>query len=520
MRRRGAGGDNLCHDCAKLDADYLFFVERRDNGHSYTHAVPSRDRYNERSGFQVLLSGGGNSEAVNVATAAGGCTPGAASGTITFTPFYSYAAGYSIGSASSGIQETLNAGCGVNGTAYENSQCNVIISANGPNGTINSYNIFGRIYLHSNQSVLSGYGTSLNCLGRGACLQVGDLATSTDYTDNTISGLSFRTPTNVGSNAAFAGVAIAQTQRTAQVVTITTASAHNFRTGDMVTILFYTSAYWGDAVITAVPSSTTFQYAHTGSDIAAQTTPGVVALAYVAVLDNATNTHLVDISYDKVGENGHFNNFFDLWDDENATIDHFNNQAISLNANGDWTGSFVFSAGNQSHQVAPVITLRDSAITANTSNGVTDYNSNGLYIENTVIQASGPWQVYSANTTGNYQGADVKDIYSESSTAANPQSPPKSPFPGLGVAGLIAGASSGAASFQIAGNGAPSGAFTAGGTGATPYSYYIVVNDTTNGTQSSPLQILNWLSTGSDSISVRWPRVANGTDVITYDVSV
>lgn len=471
------------------------------------------------AGYQVLLSGGGNSEAVNVSTSSGGCTPGAGSGTITFSPFYSYAAGYTIGSASSGIQETLNAACGVNGTAYQNSQCSVTIPANGPNGTINTYNIFGTIYLHSNQSVLSGYGASLNCLGRGACLQVGDLTTSNDYTDNTIAGLSFRTPTNVAGNAAFAGVGITQTQKTSQVVTITTASAHNFRVGDMVTILFTdSSAYWGDAVITAVPSSTAFQYAHTGGDVAAQTTPGVVALAYVAVLDNASNTHLTDISYDKVGENGHFNNFFDFWDDENATIDHFNNQAISLNANGNWTGSFVFSAGNQSHQIAPVITLRDSTITANNSNGVTDYNSNGLYVENTVIQATGPWQVYSSNTTGNYQGADLKNIYSESSVAANPQSPAKSPFPGLGIAGVIAGLSSGAASFQIVGNGAPSGAFPGGGTGSTPYSYYVVVNDTTTGTQSSPLQILDWVSTGTDSIPVHWPRVANGTDVITYDV--
>ena len=39
-----------------------------------------------------------------------------------------------------------------------------------------------------------------------------------------------------------------------------------------------------------------------------------------------------------------------------------------------------------------------------------------------------------------------------------------------------------------------------------------------SGTQTSPLQILNWLSTGSDSIPVRWPRVANGADAITYDV--
>jgi hypothetical protein len=68
----------------------------------------------------------------------------------------------------------------------------------------------------------------------------------------------------------------------------------------MVTILLTdSSSYWGDAIITAVPSTTTFQYAHSGADIAVQASPGVVALAYVAVLDNAVNTHLIDISYDR-----------------------------------------------------------------------------------------------------------------------------------------------------------------------------------------------------------------------------
>ncbi len=476
------------------------------------------------AGYQVLISGGGNSEAVNVLTAAGSCTSGAASGTITFTPFHSYQSGYTIGSASSGIQETLNAACGTDPTPWKNTLCNVTIPASGPGSpthAYNTYNVAGTIYLHSNESVLSGYGVSLNCMGRGPCLQVGDLTSSNDYTNNTVSGISFRTPTNLSASSAFAGVAITQTQKASQVVTITTASPHGFHAGDMVTILFTdNNAYWGDAIVTAAPSPTTFTYAHSGVDIAAQTSPGVVALTYVAILDNAMNTHFPDISYDKVGENGQFNNFFDLWDDENASIDHFNNNAIGLNANGNWTGSFVFSAGNQGalNQIAPVVTLRDSTVTANYSNGVTVYNSNGVYVENTVLQATGPWQVYSANSTGNYQGAYLKNIYSESGPQANPISPARSPFPGTGVAGLIAGPSSGAASFAIAGNGGVQGWFSTGGSGAVNYSYFIVAKDTTAGTQTSPMQVLNYNSTGSDSITVRWPRVASQTDSITYDV--
>ncbi|HTR24659.1 MAG TPA: hypothetical protein VMI10_11800 [Terriglobales bacterium] len=476
------------------------------------------------AGYQVLISGGGNSEAVNVATTAGSCTPGAGSGTIRFTPFFSYPAGSTIGSASSGIQETMNAACGNDPTSSKNAQCNVTIPANGPgypNHLFNTYNVAGTIYLHSNQSVLNGYGVSLNCVGRGPCLQIGDLGLSNDYANNTVMGLSFRTPTNLSSNPAFAGVAIAQAQRTSQVVTITTVTAHGFRPGDMVTILFTdNNAYWGDAIVTAVPSSTTFQYAHTGGDITAQSTPGAVALAYEAVLDNGMNSHLTDISYDRVGENGTFNNFFDLWDDENASIEHFNNNGIPLNGGANWTGSFVFSAGNQgaARPIAPVITLRDSSITANYSNGLTVYNSNGIYVENTVLQATGPWQVYSSNSTGNYQGAYLKNIYSESGPQMNPLTPAHSPFAGTGVAGLIAGPSSGAAMFEVAGSGGPQGWFATGGSGPVNYSYFVVARDTTAGTQTSPLQVMNYSSTGSDAITVRWPRVANGTDLIKYDL--
>ncbi len=444
------------------------------------------------AGYQVLISGSGNSEAVNVLTAAGGCTSGTSSGTITFTPFFSYPAGYTIGSASSGIQETINSACGVDPTSWKNRLCSVTLPSSGPGyptHSLNTYNVAGTIYFHSNESVLSGYGASLNCNGRGACLQIGDLVGTNDFTNNTVEGLGFRSPTNLSNSPAFAGTPITQTQRTSQVVTITTASAHGFRIGDMVTILFTdNSAFWGDAIVTSVPSPTTFQYAHSGADTAAQTTPGVVALAYIAVLDNSMNTHLNDIVYDGLGANGWFNNFFDIWDDENVTIDHFNNNAGSMNANVNWTGSFVFSAGNQGaqHQIAPVISLRDSSITANYSNGITVYNSNGLYVENTVVQATGPWQVYSSNSTGNYQGAYLKNIYSESSASSNPLSPAKSPFPGTGVAGLIAGSSSGAASFSISGSGGTQGWFATGGSGSTAYSYFVVAKDSTAGTQTSP----------------------------------
>jgi hypothetical protein len=211
------------------------------------------------AGYQVFVSGGKNSEVVNVVS--GSCTSGAPSGTITFAPFYPHPAGSTIGSASSGIQEMLNAACGVDAASWKNSQCSVTVPANGPGSPhfIYSYSVPGTIYLHSNQSVLSGYGVSLDCMGRGACLHIGNLMNSNSFGNNTVQGLSFRTPVSRSSDPAYTGVVITETQKTSQLVTITTASAHGFRVGDMVTILFTDpNAYWGDAVVTAVPSSTTF----------------------------------------------------------------------------------------------------------------------------------------------------------------------------------------------------------------------------------------------------------------------
>ena len=124
----------------------------------------------------------------------------------------------------------------------------------------------------------------------------------------------------------------------------------------------------------------------------------------------------------------------------------------------------------------------------------------------------------SANSTGNYQGAYLKNIYSESSNGANPLSPARSPFAGTGIAGLIAGTSTGAASFFVRGSGGMEGAVPGGGSGSVPYAYFVVAKDASAENQTSPMEVLTYNSTGSDTITIRWPRIANGTDVITYDL--
>jgi hypothetical protein len=385
--------------------------------------------------------------------------------------------------------------------------------------------VYGTIYFHATQSALIGQGVLLNCLERGPCIQNGDFVSSNDFTNNTISGFIFTNQTSFSSNPSYAGVPITNTVVTSNIATITTSSAHGFRPGDIVTIEFTDmTCYWGDAVVLTAPTATTFTYAHpkctTGGNIASQNTPGLVALTYVAVLDNSTGTHLQDLSTSNYGNFGQFNNFIDFWDDENALVEHINASG-GLNYNANWVASYIYSGGasntaNGSQQLAPVISVRDSSFTANLAECGTVYNSNGLYVDNTVCQSYALWAFNVSNTTGNFQGATFKDIYDNGSANLNISN--HTPFSGTGSGGLLIGPATGASTFSIMGNGGFTGQFATGGTGSTPYTYYIVANDTTAGTQTSPMQILNWESTGSDTIPVKWPRIANGTDNITYDV--
>jgi hypothetical protein len=457
----------------------------------------------------------------------GDCTSGAASGTIIFIPYFSHAMStYTIGSASSGIQEAINSSCGTSITSWRNTGCQVVLPPTGvqlagPSG----YDVYATIYFHANGSLLSGYGAILNCHERGPCLQVGDLSSASDYTNNAIQGVSFRSPDNHSSDPAFNGSLIASTQRTGGTITIQTATPHNLRTGDRVTqMLTDLSNYWGDVPSITVSDATHYTYARPGTaDIPLQTTPGVVALSYEAVLDNGQSTSLVDLDYANTYENGAFNHFFDFWDDENAQVSNFDNSAIPLNRNANWTGSFVWSGGalalpNVHQQLAPVITVSNSSITANGSNCATIYNSNEFSFQNSVCQAQGPWEFLVSDINGNYQGASFQNIYSEASVALNPSNPVRSPWPGLGVAGFIGGVVSGAGSYTLSGQNGFGGALPVVGSGSRTYVYYVIARDLTAGTQTSPLPFMYEQENSPSLVAVQWPRVAFGTDTIVYDL--
>lgn len=499
--------------------------------------------------YQIRITDGGKSETVYVS--GGTCVDGAINCSLIFTPFFSHSAhAYSLGSATQGIQEAINDGCGLPNSAADwpkISGCHVIIPPRGkPYKTSTSYsedyNIYGSIFFHTSESTLSGDGAVINHYGRGPGLVVGYLtpvnadgssipgfpasAISNFALDNTITGISFRSPSDNSSDPAYAGSEVASVaySKSTHLNTITTKTPHGLRTGDMVTILFTDpTQFWGDVPsLTVVDAKTFTYYRDIRVDWAAQQTPGIVALAYEPVLDNASGTNFLRVKGAIAWQIGRFNNWFDFWDDERCLVEGFDNAAIPLNANVNWTGSFFFSGGGYNlpvakQQLASVVTVAESNLTANYSNGFSFFNSNGLYVRDTVIQAQGLWQANISNVTGNYQGASFENIYTETGPSLNPLIPAKSPWPGIGNAGLIAGPSSGAAAFSIRGAGM-GGSLPSEGDGSNQFVYSIVVNDVSTGEHSSPLPVMFGRADPSGTILVRWPRVANGRDIITYHV--
>jgi hypothetical protein len=471
-------------------------------------------------GYWIYISDGANSEAVLIT--GGTAVAGGSNQTAEFTPYFNHTAGaYTLMTASTGIQEAINAAVGIDGTSWKNGCAKIVIPPQDERTTF-PYNVYATITMQAWESELTGYGAQLLCFNRGPILQVGDLLSSGSSPTNTISGITFSSGIDPASSTAdYKGSLITKTSCASGVVTITTAAAHNFRVGDSVTIqLTDNNRYWGDVPkIASVPSDTTFTYNNgSGDTIAEQITPGIVALSYFCVLDNGTGTHFVDIKMDNYDS---FNGVFDIWDDENCTIDHFNNNGTGCNTNINWTPSFIFSLGSSNQgggAMAPVVTLTHASITAQYGNGVTIKNSNGTYISDTIIQAAGPWVVSVSNECGNYQGVDVQNIYCESNTGANPASPERSPWPGLGVGGLFCGPSTSAALFSVSGQNGFSGQVPTNGSGANTFVYYVVAHDTTAGTQTPPLIAMYQSQGSAGAVTVSWPRISNGTDVITYDV--
>jgi hypothetical protein len=130
--------------------------------------------------YWVYLSGTGEPESVRVA--GGTCAGSGAAGTLKVETANPHAAGYTIGSASDGIQEASIAARFIPSNPNGSSQSGKVIVAPG------EYNLYARTTFLASGQTVDFSGSIVNCYMRDTCLKVGDAANSNDYGHITLIG--------------------------------------------------------------------------------------------------------------------------------------------------------------------------------------------------------------------------------------------------------------------------------------------------------------------------------------------
>ncbi len=126
----------------------------------------------------LYISGTGTPESVLIS--GGTCISGAETGTIEFSAVYSHAAGFSITSATSGIQEAVNAAI-VPGTGAIRTR-NVVVDTG-------NYLFHARLSIRASNMTLSGSASTIVCQVQDTCIMVGDPVDITAFQGVTLSGL-------------------------------------------------------------------------------------------------------------------------------------------------------------------------------------------------------------------------------------------------------------------------------------------------------------------------------------------
>jgi hypothetical protein len=293
---------------------------------------------NANAQYAVYISATGTAEAVPVT--GGTCTPGASSGTIVVTTAFTHSSGYSVGSASTGIQEAIN------DAGAQHAQIFLLpVGGSGPN-----YTVYSTVFLNSRKSLLSGYGAMVQCFTRAACIVDGNYA-GTSGLYNTIAGIEFVPGLNVD------GVQISSVAASAGTFTITTATNHPFVTGDYI-ILFYSNAsstQEGRFKIT-VTAANQFSYSVGSSTFSAAPSYGWAAIENAAIEDIADHVTVRDIKL-APGTSQLFHWGVVIGNDQSFKLDGMTNEGTNgvIRCTSNFCGALVYARGDQG--AAPVVSV-------------------------------------------------------------------------------------------------------------------------------------------------------------------
>lgn len=456
-------------------------------------------------------------------TGAGTCRPGASSGSITLVPHRSHAVGYVIGSASSGIYETLAAqrnnqavgqpGYGSNGNAYIATS-----PAAGGNagGVAYAYKVKGSIRIPLNNVFWDGKGSVLECETRDACIDVGKygplfldglrMVSELDVNGWPIVSTECDTANSSGLDAGHYGM-----------TTITTSKQHAIQVGDIVDVLKTdNSHFWGGSLstiagVTRVAGVSEYNVyypdhncANGGVGYPTAKTPGYINILNAPILDNKS-ARLTDIDLGKPGSGnilfaGHFNEGLVVLNDQAAIIDGLISGALTSGRNSSCTitnpycGSVIYVPGPFIN--AAVLWVKHANLSLDcAANGIWDLSGNTVHISDSVVQGQAQFGMVLGNRRGGFGNVTLTDVYSESGACTNPDFAADST---MGV--YIYGHG------KWSGGEGPQGAIPSFATGgSTAYYYWLVANDPELG-NSAPLYFGYGAPSGPTQ-KIFWPRV-------------
>jgi hypothetical protein len=451
--------------------------------------------------YTVYIYGTGTPEVANVT--GGTCTSNLAtaggSGTIVVTTVNAHSAGFTVGTANTGIQEAVNAGTVATST-YPYVKLGVRSSG---------YQVYGTVYLHNSGMIFDGAGSLLECYTRSTCVFAGSRG-------NTAQTYIKMYNLTLASFIASSGLTLSRIQSTAGAMTITTSSNHSFVAGDWVSFqAFYTgfATRSGYAQVTSVPSATTIDvtFGSATFDTNGTTGFGFINLVNCAIENNGEGDVLQDCNVIKNSSN-YFNWGVINDNDQSFSIVRYKNRAqgsVVSSANFPFA-AHIFQRGDNNN--AGIIYLSEAEISLQcTANGFLVDSGNSAEISNSVIQ--GCLQYHTINRSG-LQTVEHTNVYQEASPGCGNPLYVNTPAASMGNYwnnGTIRGASQSTVGSGIM-------PLFYGGGNSTIY-YWVVPHSSVIGA-GIPMPVGSALPTnGSVSIGVQWPSVNPfGVGTITYDL--
>jgi len=442
--------------------------------------------------YKVYISGAGTAEAV--AVTGGSCTPGASSGTITVKTAYAHAAGYTVGSASTGIQEAWN-------DAWTNDIPHDATNTAAPYVKLtadSNYRVYASVYLRGKGGILDGAGAFIACSTRDRCIFVGTTQPGPATHYHKLYNLTGGSTVNVD------GVQVASVSASSGTYTITTASVHSFVVGDTVDCEYHSQTndqHWASPVV-SVPTASSFTVAFgNGSFAAGANTFGFCNILNAFIEDNSNKVVIQDINLTQLAPTlamGFFSYGIVNDNDQQFIIERAGNRSsMVIQSTANWPiGAFLYQRTDQG--AAGITYLHNSEFTnINCGNA----GGNGFVVTNTVCQG---FPLFGFRYFGGLQPSTFENVYEESTGGT--MNPLYGSLPAQ--MGMLVQGGTGhriVGTFPVAGY-APT--FASGGGNAAERTYFVVPRSSTMGYGPVLFIGLAQPTSSSTNISLQWPSIA------------